>query len=112
MVQIDLKTEHDPVYFAAVGDVHGHFVKMESALFAWEKQHHRRLNFVLQVGDLEPIRGERDLESVAAPAKYRHLGDFPRIWKEGKGLPRPLILVGGKRPGRLPTPRPRTTRRR
>ena len=52
---IDSKPDSD-IYFAAVGDVHGHIYKMWSLLKRWEEKHHKRLSFVLQVGDFEPHR--------------------------------------------------------
>jgi lariat debranching enzyme len=85
----------DPVYFAAVGDVHDHFDRMEASLVAWTQRHNAPLSFVLQVGDLQPVRDEGDLQSVATPQKYRTLGDFHRRWQEGYVFPWPLYFIGG-----------------
>lgn len=82
-------------YFAAVGDVHGHFGSMVRLLQAAERKRGISLEFVLQVGDLEPVRDEADLASVAAPSKYRHMGDFPAVASGRLVLPWPVYFIGG-----------------
>lgn len=83
------------VYFAAVGDVHGHMNAMVEMLTSWEKATCRKLEFVLQVGDFEPHRDEKDLATMAAPSKYRKLGDFPDFYQNKKTFPWPLYFIGG-----------------
>jgi hypothetical protein len=85
----------DTLYFAAIGDVHDRFFKMEAHLSGWERKHGRPLDFVLQVGDLQPCRDLADLDTVAMPQKYRTLHDFQHIWRGGTGLPRPTYFIGG-----------------
>jgi Icc-related predicted phosphoesterase len=89
---------HSPkgeIFFAAVGDVHDHFSPMEAMLSAWERKQGRRIDFILQVGDLQACRDVDDLDTVAIPRKYRHLGDFQQIWRQGRGLSRPTYFIGG-----------------
>lgn len=81
--------------FAAVGDIHGGMHAMVALLRAWEAEHHRRLDFVLQVGDFEPHRDEADLETAAIPTKYRHVGDFPDFHSGRVVLPWPVHFIGG-----------------
>ncbi|BCM93048.1 hypothetical protein IAD21_04935 [Abditibacteriota bacterium] len=81
--------------FAVVGDVHGAMWTMIRLLSGWEKSHKRRLDFVLQVGDFEPHRDEADLSTMAAPAKYRHLGDFPAFARGEAEFPWPIWFIGG-----------------
>jgi predicted phosphodiesterase len=85
----------DELFFAAVGDVHGDMRRMVRFLEDWTERHRRQLDFVLQVGDFEPHRDEADLATMAAPAKYRHLGDFPAFHQHGRGFPWPLYFIGG-----------------
>ncbi|MGE0710544.1 MAG: metallophosphoesterase [Planctomycetota bacterium] len=80
--------------FAAVGDVHGEMDLMVELLREREASH-GPFEFVLQVGDLEPHRHEQDLASMAAPAKYRDLGDFPTYHRGERALPWPVCFVGG-----------------
>lgn len=82
-------------HFAAVGDVHGHMLAMVRLLARWEQQHRARLQFVLQVGDFEPHRHQADLATMAAPRKYRKLGDFPAFHRGEAAFPWPVYFIGG-----------------
>jgi len=53
------------------------------------------VDFVLQAGDFEPIRHADDLRTMAAPARYRQLGDFPAYWAGERDFPRPVYFIGG-----------------
>eukprot|EP00419_Tripos_fusus_P022021 CAMPEP_0172721510 /NCGR_PEP_ID=MMETSP1074-20121228/79228_1 /TAXON_ID=2916 /ORGANISM="Ceratium fusus, Strain PA161109" /LENGTH=405 /DNA_ID=CAMNT_0013547265 /DNA_START=58 /DNA_END=1275 /DNA_ORIENTATION=+ len=81
--------------FAVVGDVHGQFSSMVALVQRWESLHRLRIDFVLQVGDLEPHRDEADLSTMAAPSKHRMLGDFPRVLAGEIQLPWPVYFIGG-----------------
>jgi hypothetical protein len=93
--------------FAAVGDVHGQFSKMIQTIQAWERantNHNQnnknddndyKVDFVLQVGDLEPHRHDRDLASMAMPSKHRALGDFHKLDEGEISLPWPTYFIGG-----------------
>jgi lariat debranching enzyme len=68
----------------------------------WEMNHKEDapVDFVLQVGDLEPRRHTEDLATMAAPAKHRRLGDFHRIFDDKDNdnnmmLPWPVYFIGG-----------------
>jgi lariat debranching enzyme len=82
-------------FFAAVGDVHGHHHEMVRLVTERESQAGERIAFVLQVGDFEPHRDEADLESMAAPAKYRVVGDFPDFYSGECRFPWPVYFIGG-----------------
>lgn len=82
-------------FFAAVGDVHGQFRQMVDLLQIAEKKLGGSLEFVLQVGDFEPVRNETDLSSVAAPEKYLHMGDFPDVLSGQVTFPWPVHFIGG-----------------
>lgn len=81
--------------FAVVGDVHGHLNAMVRLLKKWEKDNEEQLDFVLQVGDFEAHRSAADLATMAAPAKYRDLGDFGDYYDGSKRMPWPLYFIGG-----------------
>lgn len=53
------------------------------------------IDFVLQVGDFEPHRNEEDMKSMAAPSKYKRLGDFPSVYSEDIEFPWPVFFIGG-----------------
>jgi lariat debranching enzyme len=91
------REQHDArdVWFAAVGDVHGSMHAMVRLLQGWEAKAGRALSFVLQVGDFEPIRHAEDLATVAGPAKYRRLGDFPDFHAGRTAFPWPVYFIGG-----------------
>lgn len=90
-----MPTDINEVFFAAVGDVHGHMNQMVNHLRHSTEVFHRQFDLVLQVGDFEPHRDEADLATMAAPAKYRHLGDFEAYHKVRRGFPWPLYFIGG-----------------
>jgi Icc-related predicted phosphoesterase len=83
------------IYFAAIGDVHGQMNKMVSMLQRWESSKNMKLAFVLQVGDFEPHRDKNDLNTMAAPAKYRKLGDFHNYYKNILKFPWPVYFIAG-----------------
>lgn len=81
--------------FALVGDVHGAMHAMVKELRAREKKIGRTFDFVAQVGDFEPHRHDEDLRSMAAPAKYKEIGDFPDFVKGWGTFPWPVYFIGG-----------------
>ena len=84
-----------PLIFAAVGDVHGEHRAMVRLVSGLARARGVELAAVLQVGDFEPHRHEGDLASMAAPQKYRHVGDFPRFHRGEEVYPWPLYFIGG-----------------
>lgn len=84
-----------PVTFACAGDVHGRHRELVDLLLDAEARLGRSVDFVLQAGDFEPIRHADDLRTMAAPARYRQLGDFPAVWVGELALPRPVFFIGG-----------------
>ena len=83
------------LYFAAVGDVHGHIYTMMGLLQSWERKNQKSLAFVLQVGDFEAHRHEDDLLTMDAPTKYKTLGDFQDFYTGKAKFPYPLYFIGG-----------------
>lgn len=85
----------EPYFFAAVGDVHGCMNRMNDLLAGWCKSTGNTLAFALQVGDFEPHRHEQDLATMAAPAKYRILGDFKDYVSGYRQFLQPTYFIGG-----------------
>ncbi|MGK7904273.1 MAG: metallophosphoesterase [Hormoscilla sp.] len=85
----------EKIYFAGVGDVHGHFYSMLHLLNSWETDHCQSLTFVLQVGDFEPHRHLADMMTMDAPSKYKKVGEFPHFWKGNARFTHPIWFIGG-----------------
>lgn len=83
------------IILAAVGDVHGAMYTMIVRIQALAQATGCEPDLVLQVGDFEPARDARDLESMDAPAKYRKLGDFPGFYHGRARFPWPVLFIGG-----------------
>eukprot|EP01006_Ploeotia_vitrea_P018101 TRINITY_DN49367_c0_g1_i1.p1 TRINITY_DN49367_c0_g1~~TRINITY_DN49367_c0_g1_i1.p1 ORF type:complete len:318 (-),score=40.04 TRINITY_DN49367_c0_g1_i1:234-1187(-) len=83
------------VCIASVGDVHGRFNAFISLLQQWEQQHHKKIDMVIQVGDIEPHRDAEDLKTMACPAKKRQLGDFHEVYSGAVKIPWPTLFIGG-----------------
>ncbi len=84
-----------PIYFAAIGDVHGDIYTMLGLLQNWETKHQKKLSFVLQVGDFEPHRDLSDLGTIDTPTKYKKLGDFADFYHNKAEFPYPIYFIGG-----------------
>ncbi len=84
-----------PLTIAAVGDVHGQHHAMVALVERVSAAAGVRPDIVLQVGDFEPHRCLDDLSSMAAPAKYRKLGDFPDFHAGTARFPWPVVFIGG-----------------
>ncbi len=80
---------------AIVGDVHGHHHRMVAMLNSLESKKGIKINSVLQVGDFEAHRNEEDLSTMAAPQKYRKLGDFHQYHSGIYSFPWPVTFIGG-----------------
>ena len=80
---------------ALVGDVHGYHHRMVSMLYGIEKKKQILISQVLQVGDFEAHRHQDDLSTMAAPNKYRKLGDFPQFHSGNSDFPWPVYFIGG-----------------
>ena len=83
------------IYFAVVGDVHGHIYEMIDRVEKKSLSAGINLDFVLQVGDFQPCRDEKDLNTMNLPTKYRQVGDFPDFWNELVAFSWPVWFVGG-----------------
>lgn len=80
---------------AVVGDVHGEMWAMVRLLCGWEKSRRLTIDAVLQVGDFEPHTSAEYLATMAAPAKYRKMGDFSLFASGQAEFPWPVHFIGG-----------------
>jgi lariat debranching enzyme len=86
---------YESTYFAAAGDVHGHMHALVDLIESWEHETNQAISFVLQTGDFEPHRNAKDLQTMAAPAKYKRVGDFPNFVSGHSAFPWPVYFIGG-----------------
>lgn len=73
-----------------VGDVHGEF----DLLHQYQKRN-SEVDCCLQVGDIETVRSEDDLEELTGPDKYNVVREFPAYWDGETTLPVPTWFIGG-----------------
>jgi len=60
-----------------------------------EKNSGIQIDLVLVNGDFEAMRNESDLNSLACPPKYRHMGSFVEYYTKKRKAPYLTIIVGG-----------------
>lgn len=85
------------VTIAAAGDLHGHFNELSYSLEAKNsliEPDKPCADLILQVGDLQPIRNEADMDSMVIPNSHRKLGSFSGFDKQ-RTFPIPMVFVGG-----------------
>lgn len=79
--------------FLAIGDVHGHWDQVISAIESATDILGHSPDLVLQVGDAEALRNEEDLATVHVPNKYRSMGVFSAL--EPGDLKSLVYFIGG-----------------
>jgi lariat debranching enzyme len=84
-----------PILFAAAGDIHGDHASLVGRLDDIIQQLQTPLEFVLQVGDFEPVRDESDLRLMTGPESRRQLGSFHRVLSGELVYPAEVIFIGG-----------------
>lgn len=67
---------------AVEGCCHGELDKIYECIQNIEKKDGRKIDLLICCGDFQAIRNKDDLECMACPPKYRHLGTF---WKYYSG---------------------------
>jgi len=81
--------------FGVFGDVHGRQELMYIAAEDWQERNGKKLDAILQVGDFETIRSERDLEHYYAPRKYHHISEISDYCKGLRKAPFFTAFIGG-----------------
>lgn len=76
---------------AVAGCCHGQLDVMYDII----DQEGKNPDIVLVCGDFEALRDEEDLRSMAAPAKYRVMGDFHKYFNGEKKAPYLTLFIGG-----------------
>ena len=79
--------------FLAIGDVHGYWDVVISAIESATELLGYVPDLVLQVGDAQALRTEEDLAAVHMPTKYRTMGTFAAL--EPGDLKAPVYFIGG-----------------
>jgi len=85
---------NDKMKIAIVGDVHGKIGQMYRSILDIEESNRTEIDLILQLGDFQATRDERDLRYLSGPHKYRKLGDFPEFHEKGK-VPKKTFFIGG-----------------
>ncbi|PJF16590.1 hypothetical protein PSACC_03625 [Paramicrosporidium saccamoebae] len=78
---------------AIQGCGHGNLNSIYAALA--KLQNDRPVDLLLICGDFQAVRHEADLETLACPPKYRHLGDFPEYYSGRRKAPVLTLFIGG-----------------
>lgn len=60
-----------------------------------ERESGEQVDLVLLCGDIQALRNEADLPSLAVPDKYKRLGDFPSYYSGEKTAPILTLVIGG-----------------
>jgi lariat debranching enzyme len=79
---------------AIMGDVHGKIKQMYDSVSYVEQAFGKNIDAVLQVGDFQAVRDEKDLARMAIPGKYKVTGDYPDYHNEGV-VPKRTFFIGG-----------------
>lgn len=61
---------------AIEGCCHGHLDSIYSSIADIEAKNNYHVDLLLICGDFQAVRNERDLQCMAVPNKYKHLGGF------------------------------------
>lgn len=84
---------------AVQGCGHGNLNAIYQALAALEARTGDKADLLLVCGDFQALRHSADLDTLACPPKYRHLGDFSDYWAGRRVAPVLTIFIGGNHEG-------------
>ncbi|MGH2543604.1 MAG: metallophosphoesterase [Ardenticatenaceae bacterium] len=84
-----------PSFFAAAGDIHGDHAALVARLDETIERLGAPLDFILHVGDFEPVRDESDLLTMSGPDQRRQLGSFHRVLSGELRYPAEVLFIGG-----------------
>jgi lariat debranching enzyme len=77
---------------AVEGCCHGELDKIYETLQALEQRTGRPIHLLICCGDFQAVRNLDDLECMACPPKYRHLGTFWKYYAGIKVAPYPTLF--------------------
>ncbi|KAJ3045687.1 lariat debranching enzyme [Rhizophlyctis rosea] len=80
---------------AVEGCCHGELDRIYAALKRIERDQQITVDLLLVCGDFQSMRNVGDLQSLAAPDKYREMGTFHKYYSGEKKAPIPTIFIGG-----------------
>lgn len=80
---------------AIEGCMHGCLDQVYQQVAILEARRGVRVDLLVNCGDFEAIRSEKDLPYMKVPEKYRHTGDFPGYYSGQKKVPYLTVFIGG-----------------
>ncbi|KAI0039576.1 DBR1-domain-containing protein [Auriscalpium vulgare] len=80
---------------AVQGCCHGELNTIYNQIARLEAQNGYKVDLLLICGDFEAMRNRRDVETMAAPQRYRRLGEFYKFYTGEATAPLPTIVIGG-----------------
>ncbi|KAJ3887926.1 lariat debranching enzyme, C-terminal domain-containing protein [Lentinula edodes] len=80
---------------AIEGCCHGHLDSIYSSIADIEAKNNYHVDLLLICGDFQAVRNERDLQCMAVPNKYKHLGGFYKYYIGEKTAPILTVIIGG-----------------
>ncbi|WFD26181.1 lariat debranching enzyme [Malassezia nana] len=80
---------------AVEGCSHGELDVIYRDILENERETGEQVDLVLLCGDIQALRNEADLPSLAVPDKYKRLGDFPSYYSGEKTAPILTLVIGG-----------------
>lgn len=76
------------------GDIHGSLDKMYGRISRVEREKGVKVDLVVQLGDFQAVRNEKDLKNIPVPLKHRKVGDFHRYF-DARQVPFKTYFIGG-----------------
>ncbi|KAI1300698.1 hypothetical protein EDD11_006044 [Mortierella claussenii] len=80
---------------AVEGCCHGQLDEIYRAIEERERHYGYKVDLLLICGDFHSIRNEADLDTIACPRKYLHLGTFHKYYSGERKVPVPTVFIGG-----------------
>ncbi|KAF9201740.1 lariat debranching enzyme [Haplosporangium sp. Z 27] len=80
---------------AVEGCCHGQLDDIYREIELREKRYNYKIDLLLICGDFHSIRNEADLDTIACPRKYLHLGTFYKYYSGELNVPVPTVFIGG-----------------
>ncbi|KLO19596.1 DBR1-domain-containing protein [Schizopora paradoxa] len=80
---------------AVEGCCHGELDAIYARVAELEQRNNYKVDLLLICGDFEAIRNHQDLQCMAVPPKYRHLGGFYKYYTGEKKAPILTVVIGG-----------------
>jgi lariat debranching enzyme len=83
------------VNIAVQGCCHGELDVIYNTIAETERSTQQKVDLLIICGDMQCMRHNQDLQSLAVPPKYRRMNSFQQYWSGSKAAPVPTIFIGG-----------------